>query len=1280
MPGVYLIRDGQLDAHPPPRPADLLREARPPNSVADAREGELDRRPLSRLLDLLGGTLDELDKVIGALYDDHFVERASPEALTLIGELFSARLLGTDPRVNRAVVARTIAWRRRKGTLATIEEVLGVTSGWGTEVDEAFRSLLYTQPVNAVLPWRGRTTIVWDPIALADPLSRRASTVERPRDGIRERGPIVGVQDDETLDDALRRLGRADAGRHAASPRTIDLAGWARPEVAIVRTTKLVPVELEGVVPGPPRSLTLQDPVEIVARRAFRLDPADRDVPLVWLQPLQRPDTFATLTSAHEPDPNPATPARTTAALLTPTALAADGDAAEAAGALALSIDGIPIVGPDPVPVGRAVLAATAVNRAPVLRLADPGRPSPDDEWTIDLVAVVPTGTEAVAAVADPLDDVLDDDVMTLARTAARRDEVHPVEHRAPSIPGQSTVAMRIGRTAGRAFRRTAAGAWTSWEIDGRLGTPRSNAARVSSAVRYAVRAERWEAEGTLRLARMELGTTPMTWVPFVPVGDLPPDGPGMAAIGTLGTMYLVANVTDDAGAESLGVWRIDGLTAADLEAAPPTSQRIDDPDSPRRPGGRLDPSLTLFGTGLYINGGQRSGAILGDLWSISTSAIQPIPRPWRPNRLRNPQPRVGGALLATATELIRLGGQSVAGHLDTSAWRLDPNAVRPTWRALPDLPFEADLPGVAWARVDGDDVYATAWPDRTAPQALELSLANPAPAWTLGDSESAGPNPPAAGEAIYDFTDFWVLGPPPLPASEVIFTLGGESHLAFLPPVDLPADANADGVVYDVAVDGSTRQRFEPGELVPMHTRPGGALWSRLDRRDADVCRIGRPGRLARHRFLLRQRNLGRWDEPLVRDDPAVIALDPRTGRVRVPQDVHVPAETGRIKASYRIGRGEALGAGLLPADRQPPAFWTTHDAVPPVPPDLDHGGPSIGAYISPERAGLTLDRRGETLPIVADVAEARATTDGAAHPVWGVLGSARLEPVRLLSGVDTGFSLVATDFGSTPVIGRDPDDGTSMAVHASLGDDRADIWLAGLWFTGRVDLAVDAGAIDLRWCTIGSPDPVAAALRIAGGGHEGPIVRRTAPDVDVALRLYGCQIGALEIPSWVRLEAAGCTFDAGASDAPAIRAAGARVRLMHCTVRGQTLAGELEASSCAFGGPIRVDRPDLGWIRYSLLPPDGQAPSRHRSLEHFVSFASVAPGDPRYLVLAPNNGAIALSVAELDRVPGAHGARADRERELAVRTDAQLPIGMVAHPLDRAALDLFRMHRSPA
>ncbi|HEX2063830.1 MAG TPA: hypothetical protein VHE80_05365, partial [Acidimicrobiales bacterium] len=283
------------------RPARVLAELVP--GIYLGRNDDVEGRPLFVLLEVLSRPLAELEEAVEQLHDDHFVERASPEALPLIGDLVGARLLSDDPRTLRTVVSRTLHWRRRKGSLRTLEDVLSLTSGWATEVDEGFRSLLVTQDLAHLVPWRGRDAVVWDPVALADPLSRRAPVSTVPRQS--RAGELVERERDESVEDALVRLGRADAGRPAVSPRTVDFLGWAQPDRVVLRSSRLVWAELDEVELVSPRPV-LHRTDDAIAHVGFPLDRLGRSLPLAGRVQAERAGSGPELTSVHEPDEEPA--------------------------------------------------------------------------------------------------------------------------------------------------------------------------------------------------------------------------------------------------------------------------------------------------------------------------------------------------------------------------------------------------------------------------------------------------------------------------------------------------------------------------------------------------------------------------------------------------------------------------------------------------------------------------------------------------------------------------------------------------------------------------------------------------------------------------------------------------------------------------------------------------------------------------------------------------------------------------------------------------------------
>ncbi len=1204
LPGVYRQREAaiQLDVDAPDPP------------------------PLGGLVLVLGAQLDELHAAVGRLWDDHFVERAAAAALPLLAELFGARLLSTDLRSQRALVARIVGWRRRKGTLGTLEDVLTETSTWDTEVDEGFRSVLVSLDFAHPAPWRGRTSIAWDPIGLSDPLTRRSPSETRPRnDQRRERGQVIASLPGEALDDTLRRLGRVDAGMYAASPRLLDLRGWARPDSVLIRSSRLVPVELEDI-----ESLPLLLPH---GQRGGWVDPARRDAPLVWLRPVTRPDLALGLTERHEPAEQPA-PIRLAAGLLTPTALAEDPERALEAGAFELAVDGVPLVAPARPRLGRSLLAAQSVGRGGVIRFAEARRPSPGDEWRVRVVAALPDVGDPTETDRLQLTVVLGADGPLEAVTVSAGAE--------QALEGRS-VDLIVERVAGHPHQRSAAGAWSPLDFEPALGVAASNAAAVSvGSETWIVRVERDRAAQQNRLTRFIVGQPECEVLGALPAPlDL---ADGIALVGDAAGVYAVGA---DAGA--LGVWLL-----SDLDAALSVT-RIDVP-SPRQPKRRRSPSLCVRDGRVYVYGGDDAGAAAGDVWSIATAG-----GPWRPHSLRRQQERAGATLVSTEAGIMLIGGDAVPGSMATSCWFWDVAASR-SWRALPSLPFEDGAPGVAIARAVPGGVEALLWADRTRPVRGFLPTGNPA--WQIGALESSGPNPPAPGEVLFVEDSLFVIGPPPLPASDLVFSQGASGVLAVLPRLSL---AVGEAERLRVGSDGATARRDVGARgAAGVAGTPGEGRYSQ-------------PGRLTRRPWRLAQRSLGLWEKLVapVPGDSGAVFLDPRLGRFALPSD----APEGRISVSCRVGRGGVLGPGLMSPGREIPEAWREPELPVLVPPDLDarpgrRAERDPHAYVAPHRAGQrVLGPEGSSIPVAADLQTALARAPAQQLPRIAVLGSARVPAARLTAGIDAGLSLVAADPGGTPIIDRDEERDHSLILQSSA-ENAPELWLAGLWLIGRLELALERGRVDIRHCQLGSPGRL--SLWAPGVGHQDLAARRSLPRPELELRLYGCQVGVVELPPWARLVAAGCTFDGGARDGVAIRAPGASVCLRHSTVHGALEAGKLEASSCAFSGEVRVDRDDLGFLRHSLVARDGRAPRPYLSLVHSVSFVTSDPTQPGYLVLAENNGPGALSAGEGAATPGAYGERGDHERELLARTDEFLPIGMDPFHIDRTTFDFYRLgHR---
>ena len=1272
LPGIYFARNERLLC-PPLLPPGL----RPPPTEIPRNEG-FPCRPLLPLLEVLAGPLRELELAIEQLADDHFVERCSQDALEHLAELVGARILGDRPAANRGIIARTLHWRRRKGTAATLEEVLETATGWSTEVEEAYRSLLHTQDLANPVPLRGRTVVLWDPITLANPLSRRAPPAQRPRHGEAERVPVLAPLPDESIEDTLRRIGRADAERHAASPRTIDFSGWARPEVAVIRTSRFVQRELDRVQ---------IDALPLVPQRGnsgtqyirLHLDPARRDRVLV-ASLVRDPAALATgLTAAHEPDERPAMgnggDRSRVHRLLTPTTLAADGDGIEAADNLSLFIDGVLVVGQTTAPEIDGPLAYQAAGRAPVLRLADQARPSPDETWQIDLMAIDNIDTLAAdlplpSSLAEPEPEA---ENPFLARTTARKGKFETrVSALAQVTRSGAQAALRLSRPlANGGYRRASDGRWEGRALAPPMGAPLSDLAAVGPAGDVqAVRLVHLAGDaGTLVLQGHRLddsggewNQTAIDWDGIAPAESPQHQprrpGPAFSLLADGDSLLLVG--PDAAG--QFGVWRISNPPGANA-----TAVRLDAAGS--RPPTRWLAAACLHQGALYLLGGEDDfGHVLGDLWSMPLDC--PGDCQWQAHRLRERQLRTGGRLLSTANGLVLLGGATRLGVLNPSVFILDPDRPRPRWTALHPLPLERDAPGVLWARLDGDFLEVLAWSDRVWPQNWRLRLEDKGGRWQAGVPEiDRSPNPPAEGEVLYHADHWWVLGPAPLPPSEIVLSPAGDGHLIHLPALDLLQ--RDEWVLYLCQADGSSELWSAPGTEPSASLRLGAGRHAPVLGRRAEQTRLGAPGRLRWTPLKLRQRSLGPWDQPLALKLTDTVALDPRLGRVLLSADIG----QGRFEASYRVGRSAPLGAGFLPGGARLDPQWCLEPEDELAPPDIPEAlEPESQIWVSSNGAQVALANEPR---VVATPAEAIAASK--APYVLGFKDSPRLPPQRLAIGDQESLSMFAAANGSYPVIGRDQD-GCSLVLQERLAAESTTgggprYSLSGLMLTGALDLALGAGRVQLRWCDLGAPGEL--ALRVIGSGHESALALRSIPESTVQVWLYGCVLGRIELPPWVQLIAGGCLIDGGGETEPAIQAAGARVRLRHCTIRGRTLAGVLEASSCAFQGRVHCDRPDLGWLRYCLLPGGTRLPRRYHGRIHGVSFASIQPTDPNYLVLAPNNGQSALQAGEARRLPGAHATLDAQLTELLARTNEFLPLSLVPQQVDRTSLDLHRMNR---
>ena len=129
LPSLYRLRDLEL---------------------ADPKDG---RGPLKALLSVIAEQSVVLADNLEQLYDDFFIETCAEWAVPYIGELVGARNISPFPGASfteRAFVANTMGYRRRKGTAAVLEQLARDVTDWDANVIEFFQRLATTQYMNHI--------------------------------------------------------------------------------------------------------------------------------------------------------------------------------------------------------------------------------------------------------------------------------------------------------------------------------------------------------------------------------------------------------------------------------------------------------------------------------------------------------------------------------------------------------------------------------------------------------------------------------------------------------------------------------------------------------------------------------------------------------------------------------------------------------------------------------------------------------------------------------------------------------------------------------------------------------------------------------------------------------------------------------------------------------------------------------------------------------------------------------------------------------------------------
>jgi hypothetical protein len=133
--------------------------------LRDAREGG----PLKALVTVLAREGAVVEEAIEQALDDLFIETCAPWAVPYIGGIVGYEALHAIEGLtagSRAEVANTIAYRRRKGTAAVLEQLARDVTGWPASAVEYFLRTATCQHMNVVKPQAQTTADLRSPLEL----------------------------------------------------------------------------------------------------------------------------------------------------------------------------------------------------------------------------------------------------------------------------------------------------------------------------------------------------------------------------------------------------------------------------------------------------------------------------------------------------------------------------------------------------------------------------------------------------------------------------------------------------------------------------------------------------------------------------------------------------------------------------------------------------------------------------------------------------------------------------------------------------------------------------------------------------------------------------------------------------------------------------------------------------------------------------------------------------------------------------------------------------------
>jgi hypothetical protein len=241
--------------------------------------------PLQELLNRVGAQAAVVRRSLDRLWADQSIETCDTWVIPYIGDLLGTNLVnGLDARGQRLDVAKTIYYRRRKGTLAILEELAHDVTGWPAQLVESFRRLARTR--HGLDPMVGPAAFPSLDSSQVAALLRTEGLVGAltgtPAGGLADvrnahGAALAGSAFDEAFHTADLRAGQGALG-HFGIPKLLVFL-WRLTSFAVTSGT---PVAVAGC-PG-----------------QFVFDPTGREIPLFLPQPTHPDDYADTWTAADE--------------------------------------------------------------------------------------------------------------------------------------------------------------------------------------------------------------------------------------------------------------------------------------------------------------------------------------------------------------------------------------------------------------------------------------------------------------------------------------------------------------------------------------------------------------------------------------------------------------------------------------------------------------------------------------------------------------------------------------------------------------------------------------------------------------------------------------------------------------------------------------------------------------------------------------------------------------------------------------------------------------------